>query len=44
MSQLQEEDEESFKRQFSQYIKHGITPDNVSVDGMFETIYGTKAN
>jgi large subunit ribosomal protein L5e len=29
MSQLQEEDEESFKRQFSQYIKNGITADNM---------------
>jgi len=29
MASLQEEDEDAFKRQFSQYIKLGITPDSV---------------
>jgi len=29
MRQLLEEDEEAYKRQFSQYIKHGITPDEL---------------
>ena len=30
MRNLQEEDEEAFKKQFSKYIKNGIGPDNVS--------------
>ncbi|XP_039270439.1 large ribosomal subunit protein uL18 [Styela clava] len=29
MKELEEEDEEAFKRQFSQYIKHGVTADTV---------------
>ncbi|XP_014250941.1 60S ribosomal protein L5 [Cimex lectularius] len=29
MKQLQEEDEEAYKRQFSQYIKHNISPDSI---------------
>lgn len=29
MRHLQEEDEESYKRQFSKYIKEGITPDEI---------------
>lgn len=29
MSQLQEEDDDAFKRQFSQYIKAGVTSDNI---------------
>jgi hypothetical protein len=29
MRMLEEEDDEAFKRQFSQYIKNGITADNV---------------
>jgi len=29
MRKLQEEDEDSYKRQFSQYIKNGLNPDNV---------------
>ncbi|XP_060707178.1 large ribosomal subunit protein uL18-like [Hemiscyllium ocellatum] len=35
MRQLLEEDEDMYKRQFSQYIKHGITPD------MMENMYKT---
>lgn len=31
MRSLQEEDEEAYKRQFSRYIKMGITPDEVSL-------------
>ena len=31
MRNLQEEDEEAFKKQFSKYIKNGIGPDNVSL-------------
>ena len=30
MSRLKEEDEEAYKKQFSQYIKLGITPEDVS--------------
>lgn len=30
MRQLSEEDDEAYKRQFSKYIKQGITADNVS--------------
>ena len=30
MRNLQEEDEDAFKKQFSKYIKNGIGPDNVS--------------
>lgn len=30
MKTLEEEDDEAFKRQFSQYIKNGITADSVS--------------
>lgn len=29
MRTLEEDDDEAFKRQFSQYIKHGITADSV---------------
>jgi len=29
MKELQEEDEDAYKKQFSQYIKNGITPDSV---------------
>lgn len=29
MRQLQDDDEEAYKRHFSQYIKHGITADNI---------------
>lgn len=29
MKQLQEEDEEAFKKQFSKYIKNGVKPDNM---------------
>merc|ERR1711992_297437 len=29
MRNLQEEDEEAFKKQFSKYIKNGIGPDNI---------------
>lgn len=29
MKQLKEEDEEAFKKHFSQYIKNGINPDQV---------------
>jgi len=29
MKSLMDEDEEAYKRQFSRYIKHGITPDNL---------------
>lgn len=31
MRVLQEEDEDQFKQQFSQYIKNGVTADSVSV-------------
>ena len=31
MRTLEEEDDEAFKRQFSQYIKNGITADSVSI-------------
>ena len=31
MQALQDEDEEAFKRQFSKYIKEGISPENVRV-------------
>lgn len=34
MQQLQEEDEEAFKKQFSQFIKAGVTPD--SMEEMYE--------
>lgn len=30
MRKLQDEDEEAFKRQFSRFIKNGLTADNVS--------------
>ena len=30
MKVLQDDDEDAYKRQFSQYIKNGVTPDNVS--------------
>lgn len=30
MSELKEEDEETFKKQFSQYIKNGVEPDQAS--------------
>ena len=30
MSELKEEDEETYKKQFSQYIKNGVEPDQVS--------------
>lgn len=30
MKTLEEDDDEAFKRQFSQYIKNGITADSVS--------------
>ncbi|WP_459806091.1 hypothetical protein, partial [Herbidospora sp. RD11066] len=29
MSELKEEDEETFKKQFSQYIKNGVEPDQI---------------
>jgi len=29
MRQLSEEDEDAFKRQFSQFVKNGVTPDNI---------------
>lgn len=32
MKELMEEDEEAYKTQFSRYIKHGITPDEVNSD------------
>lgn len=31
MKTLEEEDDEAFKRQFSQYIKHGISANDVSI-------------
>lgn len=31
MSTLQEENEETYKKQFSRYIKLGITPESVSI-------------
>jgi len=34
MTHLQEEDEEAFKRQFSRFIKNGVTPD--SIEGMYK--------
>lgn len=34
MKQLEEEDDEAYKRQFSQYIKHGITAD--AIEGMYK--------
>lgn len=34
MKQLAEEDNEAYKRQFSQYIKNGITADNV--EGLYK--------
>ena len=34
MAMLQDEDEEQYKRQFSQYIKNGITSAAVSVHAM----------
>jgi hypothetical protein len=30
MQQLQDDDEDAFKKQFSTFIKNGVTPDNVS--------------
>ena len=30
MKMLQEDDEDAYKKQFSQFIKNGINPDNVS--------------
>lgn len=36
MRQLQEEDEESYQKQFSKYIKLGITADNVSKKSSIE--------
>merc|ERR1712072_521721 len=34
MRSLSEEDEEAYKKQFSRYIKNGVTPD--SVEGMYQ--------
>ena len=30
MRKLQDEDDDAYKRQFSQFIKNGVTPDSVS--------------
>jgi len=30
MTKLQQDDDDAFRRQFSQYIKNGITPESVS--------------
>lgn len=35
MKMLKGEDEESYKKQFSQYIKNGITPESVSINFLF---------
>lgn len=35
MRTLEEEDDEAFKRQFSQYIKNDITADSVSVRSLY---------
>ena len=35
MRKLQDEDDDAYKRQFSQFIKTGVTPDNVSLRQMF---------
>lgn len=35
MRQLMDEDEDAYKKQFSQYIKLGITPDDVSFQDFF---------
>lgn len=37
MRSLNEEDEDAFKRQFSQYIKNGVTPD--SIEGMYKSAH-----
>eukprot|EP00061_Rhincodon_typus_P007324 g28914.t1 len=37
MRQLMEEDEDTYKKQFSQYIKNGITPD--MVEDMYKTAH-----
>lgn len=43
MKQLSEEDEEAYKRQFSQYIKLGIDPD--SIEGIYKTAHANiRAN
>ena len=38
MRLLQEDDEDQYKRQFSQYIKNGINPDNVSGQSTIVTL------
>lgn len=38
MRQLQEEDEEAYQKQFSKYIKLGITADDVSKNKSFEIL------
>lgn len=43
MTELKEEDEEAFKRQFSQYIKTGVKPDDIV--GMYERVHAAiRAN
>merc|ERR1712198_512856 len=37
MRTLNDEDEDAFKRQFSQYIKNGVTPD--SIEGMYKNAH-----
>jgi len=37
MRNLNDEDEEAFKRQFSQYIKNGVTPDGI--EGMYKSAH-----
>jgi large subunit ribosomal protein L5e len=38
MRQLAEGDDEAYKRQFSQFIKHGISADNVSTCTSSDTL------
>merc|ERR1711874_242743 len=43
MKNLMDEDEEAYKRQFSRYIKHGITPD--AIEGIYKKAHAAiRAN
>lgn len=42
MRNLEQEDEDSFKRQFSKYIKLGVTADSVSIFFTFKAVRPTK--